>query len=404
MDKNIEKDISKNGENNKNQENSKAIKSIYKEKSDINKGYLLEYRIRRLLYYMGYFVKGGVLIKSQIENESDDITDLDVLGILITKNFSSNNIWADCKSGKAKPLERITWINGMRTYIKIDEIMFVKKNIRLSTKEFARNHDIQILDTEIIDNLEKMYCIDIDDCQGTWDYRCEVKAIKSFQEIDIYNKESIKKILDFIRSSYWALDNYRKVKKSITAMKQLGDIIKLPISDEQMFGVKWAIYEIVTLFLLATLNICKEIYCLDDYNKKSILNKNLSSGSLTERQREEVVNASYRLAYSIIKSQNPDFNEKISMPKYESKPPIYFEAYSDLILRITNNPLKFYDVLRFLDIILLEYDLKSKGFDKIEVEKIFNNSNDLLDSSKLILHFICSITNLPREIFQLISK
>lgn len=390
--------------NKNNEENNKVKKDICKEKLDINKGYLLEFRIRRLLYYMGYFVRGGVLIKTKIENESDDITDLDVLGILITKNFSDNNIWADCKSGKAKPLERITWINGMRTYIKIDEIMFVKKNIRLSTKEFARKHNIQILDTKIIDNLEKMYCIDKNDCQGTWDYRCEKQAIQSFEQIDMYNKESIKRILDFIKSDYWSLDNYKKVKKSITAMNQLGDIIKLPICNEQKFGVKWAIYEIGTLFLLATLNICKEIYCLDDNNKKNIIYKNLSSGSLTKRQQEDVVKASYRLAYSIIKSKIPEFNENVSMPKYEAKPPIYFEAYSDLILRITNNPLKFYDILRFLDIILLEYDLKAKTIDKNKLSKTFSNIDDLLESSKLILYFICSITSLPKETFRLISK
>jgi len=375
-----------------------------KQNVQVNKGYLLEYRIRRILYHMGYFVKGGIILRTSLDNQPEDITDLDVLGILINKNFSSSNIWADCKAGKAKPLERITWLNGIKAYFKLDEIIFVKKGIRLNIKEFARKQSIQVLDTNIIDKLEKIYCIDKNDYRGSWDHKTQTETLKLFQQIDVYNKQSIKRMVDFINCEYWSLDNYRRVKKSITAMKQLAEIIKLPITSKQLVGAKWAIYENITLFMLATLNICKEIYYLEENNKKEIIYKNLSSGVLSERQSEEFVNASYRLAYSLIKSQIPDFNEKINPPKYEAKPPIYFDAYHSLILRITNNPLEFYDILRFLDIVLMEYDLKSKSISKTELEKIFSDYDKLLNSSKTILHFICSVTNLPKELFQLISK
>lgn len=374
-----------------------------KKTTKVNKGYLLEYRIRRLLYHMGYFVKGGIIIRTSLDNQSEDITDLDVFGIQMSKNFSSSNIWADCKAGKAKPLERITWLNGIRSYLKVDEIIFVKKGIRLNVKEFARSQNIQILDTNIVTKLEKVYGIDKDDWRGSWDYDIQTKSLQVFQEIDVYSKKSIKRMIEFIKCEYWTLDNYRRVKKSITAMKQLLEIIKLPINTEQVVGVKWLIYENLVLFVLATLNICKEIYYLDDGNKRDIVNNGLSSGILSERQSEEFVNASYRLAYSLIKSQIPDFNEKINPPKYEVKPPSYFEAYYNLILRISNNPLEFYDILRFLDIILLEYDLKSKIIDNNELMDIFNNCDELLNSSKTILHFICSITDLPKDLFQLIS-
>ena len=84
------------------------------------------------------------------------------------------------------------------------------------------------------------------------------------------------------------------------------------------------------------------------------------------------------------------------------KPPKYLEAYLDLIERMTSNPLEYYDILRFLDYILMEYDLKNKKVAIDETNKYFINSTVLERGSKTILHLICSVTNLPKDIFSII--
>ncbi len=382
---------------------SKRKRSIDKNSVQANKGDWLEFRIKRLLFAMGYYCKIGVLIKTSQEEYSEHVTDLDVLGISIQRDFTSKTIWADCKAGKAKPLERILWINGVKNFVGIDDAIFVKKNVRIATKQFAKKSNIQVLDLEIIDKLERDYGV-LENClKGSWDYRTQISSEKILLKMHIYNNESIKKIVQFIKSGYWSLNEYTRIKKCITALKQLNEVLKLPIKQDEFIAVKWAIYEIVTLFTLATLKVCRNTYYFSERDRNQVIYEGLVSGEISSKKRKELVEASYKVAYSIIKSQVPDFNGRIELPNFNMTAPVYYEAYLELISRIVANPLEYYDILRYLDFIMMEYDLKSEKFDIEEVKIYFGNYDKLTKSAKTLFHFICSITNLPRSIFGLIN-
>ena len=226
----------------------------------ISKGELLEFRIKRLLFSMGYFCKIGVIINADRSEFSDNITDLDVLGFSMHKDFTCKSIWADCKSGNAKPLERISWINGVKRFADIDDVVFVKKGVRVSTKQFARKSGIQIMDLEVLQKFENDYKIEDTSVEGSWDYNTQKECETILKNIRIYKSENIKKILKFIKVNYWSLDEYTQVKKCITALNQLGDFLKMPISDNEIKALKWAVYEVVSLFVLSTIKICRNTY------------------------------------------------------------------------------------------------------------------------------------------------
>ena len=75
-----------------------------------NKGEILEYRLKRLLFHMG--------------------------------NYSHTNI-------------------VLKTNEHIDNVIFVKNNVRFSAKEYALSLGIKVLGDDIIELLEKRYNIDI---------------------------------------------------------------------------------------------------------------------------------------------------------------------------------------------------------------------------------------------------
>ena len=75
---------------------------IQDEKSNIqniSKGSVLEYRIKRLLFYMGYYAQTNILIKTSPEEPNTTITDLDVCRFSFAIDFSHSIKWVDCKSG-----------------------------------------------------------------------------------------------------------------------------------------------------------------------------------------------------------------------------------------------------------------------------------------------------------------
>ena len=44
----------------------------------------------------------------------------------------------------------------------------------------------------------------------------------------------------------------------------------------------------------------------------------------------------------------------------------------------------------------MEYELQSKPLDRLYLNKIFNNNDELIRGVKTILHFVCEITDIPR--------
>lgn len=367
------------------------------------KGDLLEFRIKRLLFAMGYFPQRGIDLRIGEEGSGEKLTDLDVYGIYFHKNFSSTTIWADCKSGEAKVLERISWLYGIKNSINVNDVIFVKKNIRFDILKFARTKGIQIFDLDTIKKLEDDYNILEDDWRGSWDYKILSKQKEILKGIDAPNQGMFNKIERFISCSYWTMDDFVKVKKSITALKQLAEAEKYPFDGQEHIAIKWAIYEIINLFLVAILSISKQIYYLSDRDKEEIIKEGLISGAISYNKRQEIVEATYKVAYSIMKKQIPSFNQEIEFPNLAIRQPNYYEALKNLLLRITNRPLDYFDLLRFLDFIFMEYDLKDKEIDVDLIKTMFSNYESLKIGAKSILYFICDVADVDKSIFHLLN-
>lgn len=375
------------------------IKEIDDWKGKVSKGSLLEYRIQRLFFAMGYYTKTGVIIKSGQGATADVITDLDVYGIYIHKNFTSKRIWADCKSGKAKPLERISWIKGIRSTIRIDDIVFVKSGVRTNTKQFAHRSGIMVLDESILSKLESDYEVDANDWSGPWNPGTQENMLAQLKAIDKSTRGICSRSSDFIASAYWSLGEYARLKKCITAIRELGDLLQLFQGKREYSILKWAICQLVPMFALATLNICRELYFLNDYEKILIIDDNLISSEIPIDKRTDIVNATYKIAQGIIEQQYPG----VHFPSLDSslglKPPVYYEKFHDLIFRITKNPNQYYDVLRLLDYSLQEYCLCNTKIDETTLGKRIPNYRNAYIGEKTLLHFIIDICNIPLDFF-----
>ena len=169
-------------------------------------------------------------------------------------------------------------------------------------------------------------------------------------------------------------------------------------------AVSWAVYELTTLFTLSVLNICEELYYFSDHERRNALLEGVISGEMSIKKRNEIVKASAKFAYELIKSQIPDFIVPTNVgEQFKIYPPKYFEALDNLIMRMIHNPLDYYDILRPIDYLLMEYDLLVKECDYHELEIMFSNFERNKRGIKTIMHFICQVTGIPRKLYQIIS-
>ncbi len=367
---------------------------------EISKGESLEFRLKRLLYHMGYFTQTNVILKTAPQEPCDVITDLDVLGTLFLSDFSMQTTWVDCKSGKADILKHISWINGIKANSSISNAIFIKKGVRKTAKEYAQTLGIKVFDLNILEELEKKYKIEVNDWSGSYDYKLLTKMPHVFNKIVTPGNKHYKNIFTFYSSSYWTMDSFTQIKKCISGIKQLFSYYILPITHDEKLSVKWMIFAFINLFLLSTYKICGQIFYYDKTNKKEILLDGLMSGSIPVSKQNEIRNISFNMAAEIIKQNVPDFDTTIFKQISVSSPPPYFEAYYNLLLKISENPLIWHDVLRQFDYYMLEYEFKNKRPD-VSMNIIFNDQ-DTKFCFKTILYFIIDATGISKDMFPVI--
>jgi hypothetical protein len=117
----------------------------------------LEYRVARLLQFMGFFVRRGCPIYTV--GVLDRATDLDVFAIKYIEPFSRELIIAECKSGDVGPLDRIFWLSGVRQFSKANRAMLVRKGTKWNIKDFAKECGVEILDLQRVTELEAAFKI-----------------------------------------------------------------------------------------------------------------------------------------------------------------------------------------------------------------------------------------------------
>lgn len=367
------------------------------------KGLLLEYRIKRLLFHMGYYAQSNILLKTSPYLPNDDITDLDVYGYYFMPDFSYSAKWVDCKSGNTNVLQHLAWINGIKSQVAVNEVIFIKQGVRKSIKEYARTLGIKVFDLNCLSQLEEHYNIKSNDWRGSYDIMMQSGKLIDFSRISVPDEHLYKSIANFMASTYWALDSFSKVKKCITGLRQLASIVTLPFDESQIKSIKWAIFNMISMFLLATLEICGNLYYFSDNDKLSAIAEGLVSGSIPVSKRQEIAEISYKFASTIVKQYIPEFNDSMVSKVNPNMPPNYYEAYCDLIKRITQNPLSWTESLRILDFYLMEFDLKGKSKPDNFFSDFSVKSDDLELSLKTILHFIHKVTGVPKDIFSLIG-
>lgn len=371
---------------------------------NMNKGDLLEYQIKRLFFFMGYFPKTNIMIQTSSDEPYDLVTDLDVYGIYIHVDFSKKTIWSDCKSGAAQEINRLAWLTGIKEMIEVDDILFVKKGTKLSTKLFANERNIQIVDLSTVEDMEKRYGIKSNDWRGSWNPQIQNENRNIFKNIFTPDNSIYKRIFKFINTHYWAIeDNFTKCKKTITALKDLASLAELPLMTKEKKAIRWATYQLSSMLMLPMLQICRQVQYFTNEDKVNIIIIGLTYGSNSKSKIDDILKVTNNIARKTLYKYCGE-NNLIDLPEIKLSQPEYTEAFINMIFRIIEQPLNYFDILRFLDFTLFQYDLEDQQYDIKEINEIFSNTDDLLKSAKTFLHFICHITNMPKEVFTLLTE
>jgi hypothetical protein len=194
--------------------------------ADPTPGTILEARSHRVFLAQGLFAERGLLPMATPDRRML-ATDIDVLVSEYGSGFHLTRRHVECKSGGFALVDRILWLNGVRTLLGADSSYLIAADVDLAASDFAHGLDVQLFTSLHLDAWEKSIGIPgdlwpcrsdfatFDAARGRWQRLSGDKAADEAWRF-------LRTTLAFVEVESWLRPKYRLLNRLFRLLTEIG--------------------------------------------------------------------------------------------------------------------------------------------------------------------------------------
>jgi len=336
----------------------------------------LDYKLRISAAFrkMGYTVFQEVDLSTfsyQPKYQRKQITDFDVLGLLVESDFGITTAVAECKTIEDRAMEILLKLRGLKEFFHADKAYLVQKRIDVNAREVARDMGIWCLDDRNLAVLLKGL-----DVKDDVDIAIERSLYLEKERISQELKNEHKKAHDYLRYDFWTLPAYRNIINLLRHANLLADkVIPGKHSDIVLCHL------IATNLAVAITHLTLDVMRFDNTDIETGVRNRIHGGARERRDREAL--------YDAVAKVLP--NEKLSAE------PAFLPGLCELVARFINASAPASEAVRCMDHLTRQQVLPSYSQLAGEASMFGDRA---LKLARDILHFISREGRIPLEIYR----
>ena len=357
----------------------------------MNKDFELKIRMHNVFWSLGYYTRLEVILAeySLQRKIPMELTDLDVLGILVLPDLSIDNLVADCTSNKdviKSPIQRVFWLKGVMNFFGSTKgylCLGSSEPISEAQRIVAYKLGVSILDENNLTNLEKRVVN-----PSFLKLKSSTPESWLYFENNITNlSKEIAPLLSFRKHNYWMNPSHKNLHSLLSLVAKYNKSL-----DETNRLLKALVLDLLTLFTISVLQMSGYAFRINPENPEIEL-KSYFYGGYTEMKRRQDIVDNIKKLVSSIPDQRSLFNENLELD------PNYLLDLFNIAFRLLNKPLDSSQIPRYLQIILFEKILyKSENVDGMNyLETGFTDITKKL--TRDIAKFFCATTGVSEKLF-----
>lgn len=304
---------------------------------DTSSGAQLEARAQRLFLAQGSFAERE-LLPAATPDRRMLATDIDVLVSEYGSGFHLTRRHVECKSGKCSLLDRILWLNGVRTLLRADSSYLIATDADLSASDFARRLDVQLFTGQHLDNWERSIGISAD----AWPCRSDFAAFDSARAA--WNKLSgdradgawrfFRGALAFVEVESWLTFRYRLLNKLFRMLSELSKLYDVNGMDrDQQLCARYLFSALLVRLSQYVLAICADVGSILPLEIEPFLTHRLTFGDQDAAQAMDLTRATVVWVRESLQAKGIVMPPEIE-PTRLHLPPLYTPEVVSLIKRI----------------------------------------------------------------------
>ncbi|GEM_PF-1372231 len=361
----------------------------------------MEYLVASMFQGEGYFVRRGALLYSSVEP-----TDIDVLGIKLSRPFQLHRIICDCKDkARSKPYERIFWVKGLGSFVNAAEVYIALPQAKREIIEFAKSGQVRVLTQEVTEeSCTRLYNnsgghafgLANESFYSAFFARLE-KEFRKDKDADTYWGRS--QSLFLAGDPYVALNNVFQDLRTCLVKVQ-----NAPANSEEFEIWRFIIGNYVALTSYLILAICADTVSLTKESRVQVITDRLSYGNLDPEKVQQLLDLMNRLALELARAALPGKNRKeVSTQSITGLPaPSYAKDLIGLVDRALSNPEIYMELPRYLDYFIFELTVQNRELEETHWHEAFGTL-ELLPREKVARNILAFLsTHLKADFLRLL--
>jgi len=369
-------------------------------KRQTQSGAELEARIQRLFMCQGVFAERNLFVRTAGEN-SNLVTDVDVLAHDYSINFQHRRIYADCRGGtNVRPNERVVWISGMKEVVGAEFAYLVGKRCDSSTILFARRHNVDILDLASLAALEKSLRIG----PGFWPGRSNLYTHGNTEELitKVLKNRRAEKFGQWLEraTQVWreasALSfSYGRLNSLVSILQEVPEFMnsRMPNDDESIF--RYAVSALLVRLSQYVLFAASDTLSMTKSAREKYIAEKLATGDTGPELSLRLLRGCTKMIDATLKEQGIDIPATWD-PERMLKPPPYALSFANMIERIIPEGYQ----ARILPL-TMEVSLFGYGGSERDSGGLIRRVKYGVELARIIRAFAIQTLNIPEDIFRM---
>lgn len=371
-------------------------------------GTVLEYRLARLRFSQGYFVRRSIDVWPT-DLEGNKLAELDCLAIAFDPQLNRSLEVVECKtsaSGQGE-IDRLIWLKGMGSFTQARAVTFAKLRVAPRTRDFAQQLRVQVLDESGVSAAENELNIDTSWWPGFHDPQFGEQVVKTARAA-LTSSPELRRLGKYLYGSFWFADDFTRVKQLQTLFRLLVQHRGTLSPPALLLGIG----EATTLFTLTTLSIAAWRNQLTEEEFRRFSEAELSTGLGDPRSLRTLLRRIDSFQREQIESLHSTYQEAgvgrlvVPVRNLETEiltSPEWIDAFVNVVSRFARRAHLATDVMRWTDLWASDLLGAPKGLTTGGRECLHNLNSDekqLQAALDLVQAFLVRHWGVPAEMFE----
>lgn len=314
----------------------------------------LKMRMQRLLWLLGYYTRIGVKLasypppkgKKESVQSALELTDVDVLGIKVDADLSSIRTLVDCTTKKSgSPIGRAFWLRGLMHFFHATRgYAVLARTIPPHERTIAAELGVTLMDEQDVHMMEERHSMS----EHTVPPHIGSREAHLYFESNLSTLAgSLMPVVEFRQRQFWLQKPGRALLNTIFLPQRLNE----ELNPSQKFH-RALVVDVFTLFCLSAITMCEHLLATAPRDLRAGVRMYLFGGAMGIQTRESLL-SDMRELLERLPGQKPMFIREELTSRLQLDPPFLNELLERTV-RLLNKPSKAKDILRYLQVALME--------------------------------------------------